>query len=152
MTERHISLFAAPGIMCQRHQFFVIARINGGYHTLAVVHHQWLYGHMAVRQCLNTMRILGATGNRQGIRRELKLAESKPDSFWDADTRDAGDMQDGVSMFKPARSPSSRGTCTPCDSILARTQFVTDTGSSHCLSRVLSQATGSTLTSKLSSL
>ena len=151
MTESQISPFTALGIMGQRHQFFVIARINGRYRTLAVVHHQWLYGHMAVRQCLNTMHILGATGNRQGIKKELKLTESKPDRFWDADTRDAGDMQDGVSMFKPARSPSSRGTCTPCDSILARTQLVTNTGSSHGLSQVLSQATGSTLTSNLSS-
>jgi hypothetical protein len=77
--------------MGQRHQFFAIARVNNRYRALAVIHIQWLYGHSAVRQCLNTMRILSASGNLQGIRRELKLAESKPDSFWEAKPRARGD-------------------------------------------------------------
>ena len=84
--------------MGQRYQFFAIARINNRYRTLAVVHHQWLYGHRAVRQRLNTMRILAATGNLQGIRRELKLAESKPDGFWEAKPRTRGDDQNHVSF------------------------------------------------------
>ena len=37
------------------------------------------------------MHILSAAGNLQGIRRELKLAESKPDSFWEAKPRARGD-------------------------------------------------------------
>jgi hypothetical protein len=84
-------------IMGQRHQFFAIARINNRYRTLAVVHNQWLYGHSAVRQCLQTMRVLSATGNLQGIRRDLKLAESKPESFWEAKPRARGDEQGRVS-------------------------------------------------------
>jgi hypothetical protein len=48
--------------MGQRHQFFAIARINDRYRTLAVIQNQWLYGRSAVRQCLQTMRILSATG------------------------------------------------------------------------------------------
>lgn len=85
--------------MGQRHQFFAIARINNRYRTLAVIHNQWLYGHSAVRQCLNTMRILSAAGNLQGIRRELKLAESKPDSFWEAKPRARGDDKGRVCSF-----------------------------------------------------
>jgi hypothetical protein len=84
------SFVTTSTIMGQRHQFFAIARINNRYRTLAVIHNQWLYGHSAVRQCLNAMRILSATGNLQGIRRELKLAESKPDSFWEAKPRARG--------------------------------------------------------------
>lgn len=84
--------------MGQRHQSFAIARINNRYRTLAVIHNQWLYGHTAVRQCLNTMRILGACGNLQGIKMELKLAESKPESFWQAKPRRKGISEDRVSL------------------------------------------------------
>ena len=84
--------------MGQRHQFFAMARINKRYRTLAVVHNQWLYGHTAVRQCLNTMRILSAAGNLQNIRRELKLAESKPESFLKAKPRERGDEHGRVSL------------------------------------------------------
>jgi hypothetical protein len=93
------SSLTTPIIMGQRHQFFAIARINNRYRTLAVIHNQWLYGHSAVRQCLNTMRILSATGNSQGIRRELRLAESKPDSFWEAKPRARGDDKGRVCPF-----------------------------------------------------
>lgn len=89
--------------MGQRHQFFAIVRINNRYRTLAVVHNQWLYGHSAVRQCLQTMRVLSATGNLQGIRRDLKLAESKPESFWEAKPKDQGER---VSFF-----------CTCCSAV-----------------------------------
>lgn len=83
--------------MGQRHQFFAIARINNRYRTVAVIHNQWLYGQSAVRQCLNTMRILSASGNLPGVRTELKLANSKPDSFWEAKPRQRGDAEDRVS-------------------------------------------------------
>lgn len=95
--------------MGQRHQFFAIARINNRYRTLAVVHNQWLYGHSAVRQCLQTMRILGATGNLQGIRRDLKLAESKPESFWEAKPKGQGER---VSFFVHAAVLFACAICT----------------------------------------
>jgi len=54
------------------------------------------------------MRILSATGNLQGIRRELELAESKPDSFWEAKPKDQGER---VSLFLAA-VPFPRATCS----------------------------------------
>jgi len=95
--------------MGQRHQFFAIARINNRYRTLAVIHNQWLYGHSAVRQCLITMRVLSATGNMQGISRDLKLAESKPESFWEAKPKDQGER---VSVSVPAAVPLACAICT----------------------------------------
>lgn len=35
--------------MGQRHQFFIIAKMLGRYRRLAAVHHQWNYGHTALR-------------------------------------------------------------------------------------------------------
>jgi hypothetical protein len=104
--------------MGQRHQFFAIARINNRYRTLAVVHNQWLYGYSAVRQCLNAMRILSATGNLQGIRRELELAESKPDSFWEAKPKDQGERV-SHSVFTAVLFPRSTSisACTAAGTI-----------------------------------
>lgn len=95
--------------MGQRHQFFAIARVKNRYRTLAVIHNQWLYGHSAARQCLITMRILRATGNLQGISRDLKLAESKPESFWEAQPKDQGER---VSLSVHAAVPLTCATCT----------------------------------------
>ena len=103
--------------MGQRHQFFAIARINNRYRTLAAVHYQWLYGHGAVRQCLNTMRILSATGNLQGIRRELELAESKADSFWEARPKDQGEIVSLFSAAVPFSRATSIGACSPAGTI-----------------------------------
>lgn len=86
--------------MGQRHQFFAIARIGNRYRVVAGVHNQWLYGPIAVRQCLNTMRVLSASGNLPGIRRELKLAQTKPDDFWpDKSTKKNSDSSDRVSRL-----------------------------------------------------
>ena len=43
--------------MGQRHQLFVIAKVKGRYRTLCAIHHQWLYGHTALRRCLGTLKI-----------------------------------------------------------------------------------------------
>jgi hypothetical protein len=83
--------------MGQRHQFFAIAKVNNRYRTVAVLHNQWLFGYFAVRQCLNAMRILSAPGNLAGIRRELKLASSKPDSFWEVRPEQKDDEEGRVS-------------------------------------------------------
>ena len=42
--------------MGQRHQLFVIAKVKGRYRTLCAIHHQWLYGHTALRRCLGTLK------------------------------------------------------------------------------------------------
>lgn len=60
--------------MGYRQQFFVVARVNGVYRTLAVMHHQWLYGRTSLRQLLYTIDILKAPANRPGIRREMSKA------------------------------------------------------------------------------
>jgi hypothetical protein len=43
------------------------------------------------------MRILSAPGNLAGIRRELKLASSKPDSFWEVRPEQKDDEEGRVS-------------------------------------------------------
>lgn len=70
--------------MGQRHQLFVIAKINGRYLTLCAIHHQWLYGHTALRRCLDTLNIFGDGINRMPIQQELKAASKKEDDFWTA--------------------------------------------------------------------
>lgn len=42
--------------MGQRHQLFVIAKILGRYRGLAAVHHQWLYGSLALECKLKCAR------------------------------------------------------------------------------------------------
>ncbi|MCJ1279834.1 hypothetical protein MMC21_007658 [Puttea exsequens] len=70
--------------MGQRHQLFVIAKIDGRYRTLCAIHHQWLYGHTALRRCLDTLNIFGDGINRMPIQQELKAASKKEDDFWTA--------------------------------------------------------------------
>ena len=68
--------------MGQRHQLFVIARINGKYRSLAAVHNQWLYGHTALRRCLSTLGIFQDSDNRVPIEAELTMASTKDEAFW----------------------------------------------------------------------
>lgn len=68
--------------MGQRHQLFVIARINGRYRQLAAIHHQWLYGHTAIRRCRDTLNIFGNKTNRIPLQQELIAASQKDDDFW----------------------------------------------------------------------
>ncbi|KAL9123949.1 MAG: hypothetical protein Q9217_006673 [Psora testacea] len=70
--------------MGQRHQLFIIARINGKYRTLAAVHHQWLYGHTALRRCLGTLQILQDEQNRVPLAEELKIASKRDEELWKA--------------------------------------------------------------------
>ncbi|KAL9103723.1 MAG: hypothetical protein Q9163_001273 [Psora crenata] len=70
--------------MGQRHQLFVIARTNQKYRTLAAVHHQWLYGHTALRRCLGTLEILQGKNNRVPLEEELKDASRRSEGFWGA--------------------------------------------------------------------
>ncbi len=60
--------------MGQRHQLFIIARVGKYYRSLAVVHHQWLYGVGALRSCLRLVRIFSDPGNRVPITQELAFA------------------------------------------------------------------------------
>lgn len=68
--------------MGQRHQLFIIARISGKYRTLAAVHHQWLYGHTALRRCLDTLKILQNGNNRVPLEEELKMASEYGEEVW----------------------------------------------------------------------
>ncbi|KAL8737193.1 MAG: hypothetical protein Q9181_001919 [Wetmoreana brouardii] len=68
--------------MGQRHQLFVIAKINGHYRQLCAIHHQWLYGHTALRRCLDTIKAFQHPSNRLSIQQELIAASSKDNNFW----------------------------------------------------------------------
>ncbi|KAI4129529.1 MAG: hypothetical protein LQ341_006559 [Variospora aurantia] len=70
--------------MGQRHQLFVIARINGRYRQLCAIHHQWLYGHTALRRCRDTLNIFENATNRMPLQQELTIAAKQDDDFWDA--------------------------------------------------------------------
>lgn len=67
--------------MGQRHQHFIIARVNGRYRNLAAVA-QWSYGNTILECCRNTLKILQATTNRVPIEEELKAAERCQENFW----------------------------------------------------------------------
>jgi hypothetical protein len=58
--------------MGQRHQLFAVAKINGKYRTIAVTHHQWMYGFDVVTRCLYMLDLFRT--NAQGISRELRRA------------------------------------------------------------------------------
>ncbi len=87
--------------MGQRHQLFVIARINGRYRQLGAIHHPWLYGHTALRRCLDTLKIFGESTNRTPIQQELLAASNKDDDFWLPSTATAsyGNEQNGNVPF-----------------------------------------------------
>ncbi|KAL8868710.1 MAG: hypothetical protein Q9174_004813 [Haloplaca sp. 1 TL-2023] len=68
--------------MGQRHQLFVIARINGRYRQLAAIHHQELYGHTALRRCRDILNIFSNTTNRIPLQQELIAASRTDHDFW----------------------------------------------------------------------
>ena len=68
--------------MGQRHQLFVVARVNGRYRNLCAIHHQWLYGHTALRRCLGTLKIFADPANRVPIKQELIAAQRHDEDFW----------------------------------------------------------------------
>ncbi|KAF7872289.1 hypothetical protein EAF04_003213 [Stromatinia cepivora] len=72
--------------MGQRHQLFIIAKINGRYRGLAAVHHQWLFGATALKICLNIRQILQSPANRIALSHELRHATRLSEEDW---TRDA---------------------------------------------------------------
>ncbi|KAI4170188.1 MAG: hypothetical protein LQ348_007159 [Seirophora lacunosa] len=69
--------------MGQRHQLFVIAKINGHYRQLCAIHHQWLYGHTALRRCLDTLKIFENATNRMPLQQELTAAAKQDNDFWE---------------------------------------------------------------------
>ena len=73
--------------MGQRHQLFVIAKINGRYRQLCAIHHQWLYGHTALKRCLDTLQIFGNPANRLPIQQELIAASKHEAEFWENDEK-----------------------------------------------------------------
>lgn len=69
--------------MGQCHQLFAIAHINGKYRCLAAVHHQWLWGVPAAKQCLEILKIFSNSLNRVPLQEELKLASTYDAKFWE---------------------------------------------------------------------
>jgi len=68
--------------MGQRHQYWIIAKINGRYHTIAVVHHQWAYGHEPPRACWRLLQILSHPANKKLVAHELNYAATFTESWW----------------------------------------------------------------------
>ena len=68
--------------MGQRHQLFVIAKIANRYRSLAVFHHQWLYGATALKRCLGLLAIFSDSANRLPIQQELTAARRFDEDFW----------------------------------------------------------------------
>ncbi|KAF7960047.1 hypothetical protein EAE96_001647 [Botrytis aclada] len=68
--------------MGQRHQLFVIAKINGRYRGLAAIHHQWLYVFTALEACLNTLNILQSPANRIALSHELRHVARLKEEDW----------------------------------------------------------------------
>lgn len=71
--------------MGQRHQLFVIAKINGRYRNLAAVHHQWLYGATALKRCYGLVQIFQAIENRIPLEQELMSAQHLNEQSWKDD-------------------------------------------------------------------
>ena len=71
--------------MGYRQQLLVIAKVDGKYRTLALLHHQWMYGRTSLRQALNTINILKAPRTVLIIRRELFKASKVRPAFRDID-------------------------------------------------------------------
>jgi hypothetical protein len=68
--------------MGQRHQLFVIAKIANRYRGLAVFHHQWLFGALALERCIRILTIFSAPANRLPIQQELTAARRLDEEFW----------------------------------------------------------------------
>lgn len=58
--------------MGQRHQLFAVAKANGTHRTLAVTHHQWLFGYDVIKRCFLLLEIFRADAS--GVSRELRRA------------------------------------------------------------------------------
>jgi hypothetical protein len=69
--------------MGQRHQLFIVSKIQDRYRTLAAVHHQWLYGASATKACWRILQILEHQANKRLINHELAYAATRPDEWWD---------------------------------------------------------------------
>lgn len=76
--------------MGQRHQLFVIARVNGRYRCLGAILHQWLYGHTALRRCLAILKIFQDAKNRVALSEELKMASAADEGLWSKEPDDDG--------------------------------------------------------------
>jgi hypothetical protein len=82
--------------MGQRHQLFVIAKINGQYRRLAALHHQWLFGFSAVKSCLRLLKTFQLPGNRPALEAELRAATALSEEEWNQEIG-----HEDMSMFAP---------------------------------------------------
>lgn len=69
--------------MGQRHQLFVIAKIGKGHRCLAAMHHQWLYGKLAVDVAARLVLIFQCPANHRQLGFELIEAKGKSEEFWE---------------------------------------------------------------------
>ena len=61
---------------------FVIAKVNGRYRTLCVIHDPRLSGPIALKACIRTLNIFGDPANRIPLEQELIAAQRHDESFW----------------------------------------------------------------------
>jgi len=69
--------------MGQRHVYFIIAKINGRYHTMAAVCLRWGFGREPSRVCWRLLQILGHPLNKKLVAHELNYAATFTESLWD---------------------------------------------------------------------
>jgi len=69
--------------MGQRHQLFIIGKINNRYRGFAAIHHQWLYGATALKVCFRLLHIFQAPVNRLALQHELRWAKTLQKSDWE---------------------------------------------------------------------
>lgn len=68
--------------MGQRQQSWIIAKVNGSYRVLAVVHNQWAYGTIPIKACWRLFRILENPENKRLARHELTATAAKDADWW----------------------------------------------------------------------
>ena len=69
--------------MGQRHQAWIIAKVNGRYRVLAVVHHQWAYGTLPIKAWWRLLQIMKHPANRRLAQHELIAAAGKDADWWE---------------------------------------------------------------------
>ena len=88
----------------QRYQIFAIARIDGRYRGLAVLHNPWHFGNIALRRCIALQRVFWAEENRVAIQPDLIVAQRCDENFWSSKSGDPFATSDTI-------SPESYGEC-----------------------------------------
>lgn len=85
--------------MGQRHQFWVISKINGRYRVLAAVHHQWAYGSNPIKAYWRLIKMMEDPENKRLARHEITAAAGHGGDWWEMQEKMAskgGDIAENV--------------------------------------------------------